>query len=961
MGDLGAGRGTVLSKLTTLRWTSMFLGFCNVVLFLSGAVLLVSLPSGCSGVDRLALVVLALVAAVRIAYMVAAGRAQQATAETIVSNVLETSVDADALIRHERRMRYKKWLWWTRFGMMVTALQFVVALYLISVFAKDFSSGDHGNTCLNGLNDERWKKILTISFLVLVWLVVIIQCSTGSDVLRWRSFYATHDTAWKAHYREVFDHGIREVLCCLGRVKYLSVLEEDEVYSVARLLGDLVAYRASGTGHFELLAGLALLQKHKQSPLVHTDFVEAPEVYLQEAAVFHQFAEAAYTGPLLDFGRNPILFPCAWLYRQGVLSPWTRNRRPMLDGDNWWRGHAAAFLKYVSMPPEALRRGRVSQTKREAAYFVLVIHDLKSVVIAVRGTETPEDLITDGLCRHCTLSMDDLDGIINSDQLPQTVKDSVLSSFPHYGHSGIVEYAQELAMQIDGQPVDKDELQPNKSGFLSSLMGIGCECYGYKLRIVGHSLGGAVATMLGLRFYARYPNLHVIIYNDEFSARLSVNSILRLRAAAIGAISNDSTSDSAMVAKIVRKVLHAKKSQQKTIDHDASAPSLEQGTETIKDGNHACKKNHLKYTIKGGVFLCGHAVSCMVNMPNHNPGSHIINDTKTPAGGTSEINGASVEVPHAFAAKSRQPDRQIYQDDTCFFDEPSSGFPHEGFNAFNQSDLSEATVFENSDNLFHFDDRLSPIVDDPLSHVHDSEGRSIEMYIPGLLIHIVRVQKSNSPMWKSWIVNDSEYDYKAFVANKESFKDIVVSSYMFLDHLPWRCHYAIQKALETRKHKGQLTDDLFNEESMMAGESCNLDKDEAEILKPSSSSSSSSSSSPSPSPPPAPPSPPSLCLKPPQELPVPEMPENSGNAAAAAAADSGAALSFERKISKEAPPLRYINRCSSCQKRVGLTGFRCRCGDLFCASHRSSKSKRFESHTVMVVQELKSPRLWLAK
>lgn len=34
------------------------------------------------------------------------------------------------------------------------------------------------------------------------------------------------------------------------------MLEEDEVYSVAQLLGDLVAYRASGTGHLELLAGL---------------------------------------------------------------------------------------------------------------------------------------------------------------------------------------------------------------------------------------------------------------------------------------------------------------------------------------------------------------------------------------------------------------------------------------------------------------------------------------------------------------------------------------------------------------------------------------------------------------------------------------------------------------------------------------------------------------------------------
>lgn len=28
------------------------------------------------------------------------------------------------------------------------------------------------------------------------------------------------------------------------------------------------------------------------------------------------------------------------------------------------------------------------------------------------------------------------------------------------------------------------------------------------------------------------------------------------------------------------------------------------------------------------------------------------------------------------------------------------------------------------------------------------------------------------------------------------------------------------------------------------------------------------------------------------------------------------------------------NRCSSCRKRVGLTGFKCRCGSVFCGSHR---------------------------
>ncbi|XP_058073556.1 zinc finger A20 and AN1 domain-containing stress-associated protein 5-like [Magnolia sinica] len=33
---------------------------------------------------------------------------------------------------------------------------------------------------------------------------------------------------------------------------------------------------------------------------------------------------------------------------------------------------------------------------------------------------------------------------------------------------------------------------------------------------------------------------------------------------------------------------------------------------------------------------------------------------------------------------------------------------------------------------------------------------------------------------------------------------------------------------------------------------------------------------------------------------------------------------------------RQVNRCLCCRKKVGLTGFRCRCGDLFCSKHRYS-------------------------
>jgi hypothetical protein len=36
------------------------------------------------------------------------------------------------------------------------------------------------------------------------------------------------------------------------------------------------------------------------------------------------------------------------------------------------------------------------------------------------------------------------------------------------------------------------------------------------------------------------------------------------------------------------------------------------------------------------------------------------------------------------------------------------------------------------------------------------------------------------------------------------------------------------------------------------------------------------------------------------------------------------------------PARTSVNRCSSCRKRVGLTGFRCRCDRTFCGEHRYS-------------------------
>ncbi|XP_022150370.1 sn1-specific diacylglycerol lipase beta isoform X2 [Momordica charantia] len=627
------------------------------------------------------------------------------------------------------------------------------------IFAQSIVFLEHGRTSISNLtkgvasNDRWWRRKLLVLFTILVCFVALVQCFTGMDVLRWRSFYETQDHAWKAHYSEIFDYGIREALCCLGRSKYLSVMEEDEVSSVAQLLGDLVAYRSSGTGHLEFLAGLALLQRHGQSTQSSEELMEAPIDKIRDAAVLHKFAEAAYTGPLLDFGRNPCSFPCVWLYRQGMLTPWTRNKRPILHGDNWWRGHAAAFLKYVKLSPEVLRKGRVNQAKCEAAYFVLVLHDVRCVVIAVRGTETPEDLITDGLCRECALSEEDLDGLMNSDHVQPNVKQKIISSFPHYAHSGIVEAARDLYMQIEGNRKDDNGSEP--CGLLSSLLGPGCECDGYEVRIVGHSLGGAIAALLGLRLYRQFPNLHVyaygplpcvdsiiasacsefvtsIVFSNEFSSRLSGGSVMRLRAAAIKALSQDSNDKSTQIFELARRFLYLNNQQ--------------------RNGSEGKNSQSDKYA------------------------RHIEAD--------------DLGISSSYQQNETRENKKEGQEFSLL--------------AENQTEDDIITVERNK--FSNSDDLVSQFMEAIERSENDKPTESFsDVYLPGLLIHIVPLERRFTlPFLNNLRCQDGADGYKAYIANRESFRDIVVSHSMFLDHLPWRCHAALQKLLEAQTAKGSL-------------------------------------------------------------------------------------------------------------------------------------------------------------
>ncbi|GAB2218361.1 hypothetical protein Droror1_Dr00001582 [Drosera rotundifolia] len=80
--------------------------------------------------------------------------------------------------------------------------------------------------------------------------------------------------------------------------------------------------------------------------------------------------------------------------------------------------------------------------------------------------------------------------------------------------------------------------------------------------------------------------------------------------------------------------------------------------------------------------------------------------------------------------------------------------------------------------------------------------------------------------------------------------------------------------------------------------------------------------------------------KPTSNSPVPTqiIPSGSGSDPETAREESGSGHEERRSdVGDQIPARKTVNRCSGCRKRVGLTGFRCRCGEMFCSEHSSEE------------------------
>ncbi|XP_026133188.1 sn1-specific diacylglycerol lipase beta [Carassius auratus] len=288
-------------------------------------------------------------------------------------------------------------------------------------------------------------------------------------------FYTAHTMASR-----VWESRLRLLCCCLPqdnnhRAAFSSIAQ---LVSGFFLDTDLVPS--------DIAAGLALLHQeqdkvercrdpdevlsHSPSSPIREDL----EVELERAAHFMQFAAAAYGWPLYVYS-NPLTGLCR------LSGDCCRSRQAEYDlvGGDALGCHFTSILQSTGLQYRDFIHISFHNQIYEIPFYVALDHEREAVLVAVRGTLSLKDVLTD-LSAECeNLSVEGVSGTC-------------------YAHKGISQAAHYLYKRLVND------------GILSQAFNIAPE---YKLVICGHSLGAGAASLLAVLLRSTHPTLQCYAFS----------------------------------------------------------------------------------------------------------------------------------------------------------------------------------------------------------------------------------------------------------------------------------------------------------------------------------------------------------------------------------------------------------------------------------------------------------------
>ncbi|NXT26111.1 DGLB lipase, partial [Syrrhaptes paradoxus] len=279
----------------------------------------------------------------------------------------------------------------------------------------------------------------------------------------------------------VWEKRIRLLCCCIvqnddHRVAFTSIAELFRTYFSDT---DLVPS--------DIAAGLTLLHqeqdkmescpKEPEEVLCHSPTSLATDdldIELENAAHYMLFAAAAYGWPYYIY-TNPFTALCK------LNGDCCRNRPTDSDitGSDRHSFHFGSILKITGLQYRDFIHISFHNKIYEIPFFVALDHRKEAIVVAVRGTLSFEDILTD----------------LSADCEDLTLEDVLENGFVHKGITQAASYIYRKLIN---------------DGILNQAFTIAPE---YKLVIVGHSLGGGTASILAIMLRNSFPTLRCYAFS----------------------------------------------------------------------------------------------------------------------------------------------------------------------------------------------------------------------------------------------------------------------------------------------------------------------------------------------------------------------------------------------------------------------------------------------------------------
>ncbi|XP_012940156.1 diacylglycerol lipase-alpha [Aplysia californica] len=332
-----------------------------------------------------------------------------------------------------------------------------------------------------------------------------------SKILREFFYKRMQRKAFRA-YEESWDRRLQLLCCCVERKGH----NRNSMSEIAALFTDF--FRDLDVVPSDIIAGLVLLRKHQQQRMnaiisqgtndvyqylsgvaitPQTRFVQLsqPDVLADFQKVIHymRFALAVYGWPVYV-----MKHPGTWMCR---LIPLLRcccckkQQNVEIVEDNCCLCNFSTAKQMCGLQELDLVYCTYHVDIGETPFFVALDHVYKKVVVAVRGTLSLQDVLTDLKAEPETLPIN-------------TPRDD------WQGHKGMIQAAVYIKKKLINDGIlqmawERDEAFTNSSDWLKSE----CETAKYELVLVGHSLGAGTAAILAILLKADYPNLHCYSYS----------------------------------------------------------------------------------------------------------------------------------------------------------------------------------------------------------------------------------------------------------------------------------------------------------------------------------------------------------------------------------------------------------------------------------------------------------------